>query len=219
MAYDKVVDSGKLESDLKIVGDAIRAKGGASAPLEFPQGMADAVAAISGGGSAGTSFADFIEGKVSEVRNDTATEIASGSLTQTYYIKSLYFPEVIKINSEGCKENHNLTNIYFPKVQTIGSTAFLGSKISKVDFPVLKEIGHYVFLNNARLETVILRFDGVATLKDRNAFGNTPIEKGTGYIYVPKALMEQYKTATNWVAYAAQIRAIEDYPEITGGAK
>jgi hypothetical protein len=43
------------------------------------------------------------------------------------------------------------------------------------------------------------------------------IEDGTGYIYVPSALVETYKTASNWVTYAAQIRAIEDYPEITEG--
>jgi hypothetical protein len=46
---------------------------------------------------------------------------------------------------------------------------------------------------------------------------NTPIGKGTGYVYVPSALIETYKTATNWSTFAAQFRAIEDYPEICGG--
>ena len=32
-----------------------------------------------------------------------------------------------------------------------------------------------------------------------------------GYIYVPKAYAEQLKTATNWSAWADQIRALEDY--------
>lgn len=38
-----------------------------------------------------------------------------------------------------------------------------------------------------------------------------------GYIYVPRTLLESYKTATNWVVMAKYIRAIEDYPDITGG--
>ena len=36
--------------------------------------------------------------------------------------------------------------------------------------------------------------------------------------YVPTSLVDTYKSATNWSTYAEQIRAIEDYPEITGGA-
>ena len=50
-----------------------------------------------------------------------------------------------------------------------------------------------------------------------NAFSDTPIANGTGFVYVPLSLIEDYKTATNWATYAAQFRAIEDYPEICGG--
>ena len=46
MAYDKVVDSAVLEAGLTLVGDSIRAKGGTSAKLEFPNGMKAAVEAI-----------------------------------------------------------------------------------------------------------------------------------------------------------------------------
>ena len=58
----------------------------------------------------------------------------------------------------------------------------------------------------------------MATLANTNAFTNTPIKSGAGYIYVPAALVDSYKAATNWSVYADQIRAIEDYPDITGGA-
>lgn len=52
MALDKLVDSSQLDADLTTVANAIRTKGGTSAQLSFPQGMADAIAAIpSGGGS------------------------------------------------------------------------------------------------------------------------------------------------------------------------
>ena len=52
MAYDKVVDSAQLETDLATVADAIRAKGKTTDKLAFPGGFADAVAAISTGGGA-----------------------------------------------------------------------------------------------------------------------------------------------------------------------
>ena len=45
----------------------------------------------------------------------------------------------------------------------------------------------------------------------------TKIHSGQGYVYVPAALVDSYKAAANWQNYADQIRAIEDYPEITGG--
>lgn len=46
MALDKLVDGAQLDSDLGDIADAIRAKGGTSAELEFPQGFVDAVDAI-----------------------------------------------------------------------------------------------------------------------------------------------------------------------------
>lgn len=52
MAFDKLTDSTALDNGLTIVANAIRTKGVTSAQLAFPQGMAEAVAAIpSGGGS------------------------------------------------------------------------------------------------------------------------------------------------------------------------
>ena len=53
MAYDKVIDSSKLDSDLTSVADAIRSKGGTSEALAFPAGFVSAIAAIEAGGSGG----------------------------------------------------------------------------------------------------------------------------------------------------------------------
>ena len=50
MANYKVVDAEQLDADLAVVADAIREKGGTSDALAFPNGMADAVRAIEGGG-------------------------------------------------------------------------------------------------------------------------------------------------------------------------
>lgn len=50
MSTYKIVKADKLDSDLKIVADAIRAKGGTTASLSFPNGMKSAVESISIGG-------------------------------------------------------------------------------------------------------------------------------------------------------------------------
>lgn len=46
MAYDKIIDSAKLDADLTTVADAIRAKSGASAALAFPEGFIASVSKI-----------------------------------------------------------------------------------------------------------------------------------------------------------------------------
>lgn len=89
--------------------------------------------------------------------------------------------------------------------------------LAKIDFDVLEEIVTADFYKCSALTTVIIRSPVVCTLRTSNAFKSTPIEAGTGYIYVPAALVDSYKAATNWSVYADQIRAIEDYPDICGG--
>ena len=50
MAIDKLVDSSQLDTDLTSIANAIRAKGGTSAQLTFPNEFVTAINAISGGG-------------------------------------------------------------------------------------------------------------------------------------------------------------------------
>jgi hypothetical protein len=48
-------------------------------------------------------------------------------------------------------------------------------------------------------------------LWNKNSFDSSSIAKGTGYVYVPRSLVDSYKSATNWSTYANQFRALEDY--------
>ena len=86
--------------------------------------------------------------------------------------------------------------------------------LEKVDI-YAKSLTYYVFNNCKALTALILRkSDSICTLSNTNAITGTPIVNGTGYVYVPSSLIEEYKVATNWATYADQFRAIEDYPEI-----
>ena len=91
------------------------------------------------------------------------------------------------------------------------------SNLAKIDFDVLGEMKNADFHQCSALTAVIIRSPAVCTMSDSNAFESTPIASGTGYVYVPAALVDSYKAATNWSVYADQIRAIEDYPDICGG--
>lgn len=97
----------------------------------------------------------------------------------------------------------------------IGSNAFSNSGIQIFD-SVITSWGSQCFLNSG-LHTLIIRNTELLALSHIYVIQGTPIYLGTGYIYVPAALIEEYKIATNWVTVADQLRAIEDYPEITGG--
>ena len=81
------------------------------------------------------------------------------------------------------------------------------------------------FLSCSNLQALILKSTTLINLKSSDALiGNITVTNvalspnyqgdSPGYIYVPKALVEKYKTATNWSVFADKFRAIEDYPEI-----
>lgn len=80
-----------------------------------------------------------------------------------------------------------------------------------VDFTVLEKIPYGSCFDNCKnFKSLILRrFDKIVTLS--KVFSNENFANGICYIYVPAALIEEYKSATNWSTYATQFRALEDY--------
>ena len=104
------------------------------------------------------------------------------------------------------------------RVETVGSNAFYRcTALTAVDLPNVIAIAGSAFEGCSALLTLILRSETLCTLANKNALSNTLIASGTGYIYIPRSLVDSYKAATNWSTYADQIRAIEDYPDICGG--
>ena len=114
-----------------------------------------------------------------------------------------------------CKQ---LTSVCFPAVTSIGVSAFERcEKLTRADFPAVTSIETDAFKYCGQLTTLILRSENLCTVKTTAAFNNSPIANGTGYIYVPAALVDSYKTNSQWQYLANQFRAIEDYPDICGG--
>lgn len=114
-----------------------------------------------------------------------------------------------------------LEEITLPALTAITGKMFNNcSSLKKVDASVAKSVDSNAFNNCKALEALILRSATMATLANVSAFGGTPIAAGaasnTCFIYVPSALVDTYKAATNWSTFANQFRAIEDYPDICG---
>ena len=94
----------------------------------------------------------------------------------------------------------------------IGNYAFAYClSLTIVDTPNLNTLSMSSFENCSALKAVILRSETMCSLTGMDAFQSTPIASGTGYIYVPSALVDSYKTAPRWYVYANQFRALEDY--------
>lgn len=107
----------------------------------------------------------------------------------------------------GCRQ---LTSVNLPLVTTIKGNTFYGTPIQVLDLPALTSIQAYGFGYIDNLHTLILRNSNICVLENTNAFVGTKIAAGTGYIYVPDNLVDSYKTATNWVTFANQIKPISE---------
>ena len=159
-----------------------------------------------------TALGSFAYTALKSIDCGSATKISSCNYCRQ--LEQISFPNVTSVG--GFQYCEKLEQVNFPKLENVGTQCFWYSGLKKADFGSLSSIGNLAFWATP-LETLIIRRETLCTLTDTRALGNTPISSGSGYIYVPSALVNTYKAATNWTAYSAQIRAIEDYPEITGG--
>ena len=98
-----------------------------------------------------------------------------------------------------------LTSVSLPAVTRIGDYAFYScSKLTSVSLPAATSIGNFAFESCSALTTLYIgtESDTVCTLSSTNAIPSSVTD-----IYVPEALVESYKTATNWSSFADKIKA------------
>lgn len=148
------------------------------------------------------------------------TQIVHNGMGSTFYsctaLEEVDLPSITLIEQEGafsgCSSLKKINMPLLEEIKTYGNTFANCSSLKYLDFPKLKNIaGRSNTFAKCGLTTVILRSNTICTLTDGSAFKLTPIADGTGYIYVPAALIEDYKVAANWSIYASQFRALEDY--------
>ena len=220
-----------------MVADAIREKGGTADALSFPSGFAAAVKALLA--DEDTTIEDsIVGGKVMErYENNRVTyalpHINAGILVYQgiksighnwrngtdYNLKKLDLRNCASIGISSVLGQRSLTDIRLDSFVSAGSNS-LGDlpSLKKLDLPSFQTYanGGRMGYGAASLKTLILRrSDAIVPLTYVAYIQDTLIASGEGYVYVPAALIEEYKAATNWAAYADQFRAIEDYPDET----
>ena len=150
----------------------------------------------------------------------TWTSLTTISLPSALEVGSMAFCDCLKLESVSAPNAYityvdntfrNSNKLAFIDIYSCGgrNTAYPPIGIPSITF------------NECPLTTLILRQNtSIIPLEALSGLGpeTSPIRQGTGYVYVPSTLVEAYKAADNWSTVANQIRAIEDYPEITGGA-
>lgn len=124
-----------------------------------------------------------------------ANRVAYQTFYKCYALENIELPSVTECAGSGFHECDHLTTAKFGAITIIQDKAFNGC-------PLLRTL-------------VISQANSVCSLASTNAFYRSKIESGTGFIYVPDVLVNDYKVATNWSVYANQIKPLSEYVEST----
>lgn len=136
-------------------------------------------------------------------------EVVTGNYNLFYACKKLIranFPKLLEVGSYVFSDCSALIEVNLQNATTINSATFQKcSALRIIDLPKVTKINQSNTFSSSGLKHLILRSETICALtSDSNM--------GTGYyIYVPSALIEGYKVATNWSNHTAQFRVLEDY--------
>lgn len=188
--------------------------------------------------SGGESYAFRQCTNLKNVSAPSLEEVGAKAFAGCGKLESISLPNVVRnVGAQAFQSCTNLANIYVPKISSIAYEYITeNQKLKKFDAPSAKDWSKRGFVNCKALETiklgaiqtiaenasvgcsalhtiVISQSNSVCTLSNINAFSNTLIAAGSGFIYVPDNLVDSYKTATNWSVYANQIKPLSEYVE------
>lgn len=166
----------------------------------------------------------FYYNTITSINFPKLIEIGGGAFERTGKLISYYAPLVATIGKSAFNFS-GIPNADFPEAITVGDRAFQGTPITYVNLPKITSLGSSAFnsckkLTNidlpsgvamlkdqlfracTALTTVILRSPTVVNMQYQSVFQETSFYSGGtgGTVYVPSALIEDYKVATNWSA-------------------
>lgn len=149
-----------------------------------------------------------------KVEINKVSRIGNGAFLYCKNLISLTCDDVVAIGASTLNGTA-LTELYAPKLLYLADNAFADSlSLQYIEIGALtdyKYVYRTTFKNCQSLTALVMRITRLITLENVNAFEGTPIASGTGYIYIPSALIPTFQTATNWSTFANQFRALEDY--------
>lgn len=169
----------------------------------------------SSGGDDGSQLADFLGNNLITLDNSLATSLMSRACQGATKLVTVNLPSVTSMGTYVFYNCSGLTTVNLPLVTSIPSQCFYScTKLQHADFGNVSSIAAQAFNACSALTELILRkSDAICTLNNTSAISNSPIGKGTGYVYVPDELVDSYKTATNWSTFANQIKPLSELEE------
>ena len=121
---------------------------------------------------------------------DSLTSLGSYCFNNNYYLDIKSVPAGITVIPSYC----------FQYCNKLTELTLLGN-ITKIDV--------YAFYNCTKLSKLVLpNITSVPVLSNKSAFFSTPFNNNSGGIYVPDALVDSFKSASNWSNFAGRIRAL-----------
>lgn len=144
--------------------------------------------------------------------------IIDGSIT--YFKTKASGNSVCFMGSELIQSNRLLKLAFFSQTNAntsenrIASGNFWGfNEIAYINVGRVTAFTRQEFAFAPKIKALVIRNkDQICSLWATNVFTSSGIENGTGFVYVPDILLDAYKTATNWVTYASQIKGYSEAP-------
>lgn len=178
-------------------------------------------------------YAFYKNSTIKSINLQNAKEIKDCSFYNCYSLKTLIIPNV-KIISPCLRYCNSLNNLDWSNIEKISSledsgfgslvlpecnsvAGINGYRVSTIDAPKMNGIGSNFAAGAYSLVHIIFREDRIYPLYNDVGLNRTPFINGLGWVYVPTDLVDSYKTATNWSAYADQIVSIDEYPKALDG--
>lgn len=224
------------ETNLTNIANSIREKTGTTDTYK-PSEMASAISGIQSGGGDTNIEDGLLTRTLDNVSNSRITTLPSYvfygyTVEPSGYSVDFDFPNVTTVGT-GTFGNATIRNINLPSLRILNYSLFEGARIygnanlpnavtfrdkcmsNVLYFKKLEALNAQYIFTKAFLGSSIETFvfgNTVPTLNKVDAFSSTTVSRGTGYIYVPDDLVDDYKSATNWSTYADQIKPISEMP-------
>lgn len=152
----------------------------------------------------------LVERTITEFTDDALTNIRRYAFAYCQQLESVSLPNFVTADTGIFMYCNNLTSVSIPKCASVPGSMFYSCQIlESISLPSVTSIDTYAFGICPMLNAVVLgNTAGVVTLKNTNAF----YDSSNAIIYVPDALVDSYKAATNWSTYADRIKPISELP-------
>lgn len=155
------------------------------------------------------AFADC--GSLTSISLPLCSFVDAGAFAQVPLVEYINLPACEHLGGAAFYGCTHLKSVSLPLCQSLrGRTFRICSELTSLNLPVCSSFSHNEFESCILLSQLTLGYSSVVTLRSTQLGPSTPITSGTGSIFVPQSLVEDYKSDSMWSKYASQIFPIPE---------